>query len=300
MKPLAVILISTVLAAGAAALTVKILEPSRAAEGTPPTEQLRERINSLESNITGLRKDLAEMKSAKPAAPESSARVSNADIESAVARWLEKNSNKVAGAVAPANGNTKSGAAATDDVAAMVAKLRDSRLNASARHELWQAVNKAGITDKVVEAMEAYVKDNPGSADAQCDLGNAYIMALQFVPDGPEKGKFAIKADSSYDKSLEIDPRHWEARFSKATALSFWPPIFGKQNEAISQFETLRKQQEEAGGVKPEYAQTYQFLGNLYDQAGKADKAAEVWQKGASLFPDNASLKQAAAGKSGK
>jgi cytochrome c-type biogenesis protein CcmH/NrfG len=111
------------------------------------------------------------------------------------------------------------------------------------------------------------------------------------VPDGQERGLYATKADQAFDAALASDPQHWTARFSKAMSLSFWPPIFGKQGEAITQFETIVAQQESSGQAKPEFAQSYLFLGNLYAQGGKADKAAEVWKKGLSLFPENESLK---------
>jgi tetratricopeptide (TPR) repeat protein len=72
-------------------------------------------------------------------------------------------------------------------------------------------------------------------------------------------------------------------------SLSFWPPIMGKQPEAIQQFEMALAQQE-ARPSRPEYAQTYLFLGNLYRQQGNAARAKEIWKKGSELFPENDEL----------
>jgi tetratricopeptide (TPR) repeat protein len=83
--------------------------------------------------------------------------------------------------------------------------------------------------------------------------------------------------------------RSWDARFAKAVSLSFWPPLLGKQNEAIKNFEVLVEQQ--AGQPqKPEYAQTYWALGNMYTQSGDKAKALATWQQGLALYPGNAQL----------
>ena len=78
--------------------------------------------------------------------------------------------------------------------------------------------------------------------EAQLALGQAYLGMTQQL-EGMEAGKYATLADKALDQALELEPEHWEARFTKAVALSFWPPILGKQPLAIRQFETLMEQQ---------------------------------------------------------
>ena len=73
--------------------------------------------------------------------------------------------------------------------------------------------------------------------------------------------------------------------------------MFGKQAEAIQHLETLRKQQEVRSSQDKKYAQTYMMLGNLYSQQGKKEKATEAWTKGATLFPNNAGLREKVSGK---
>ena len=79
------------------------------------------------------------------------------------------------------------------------------------------------------------------------------------------------------------------ARFTKAMSLSFWPPVFGKQGEAIQHFEILANQQEE-GPPSGHFAQTYLLLGNMYAEQGKSEKALEAWERGLGYFPSNESL----------
>ncbi len=99
-----------------------------------------------------------------------------------------------------------------------------------------------------------------------------------------------MKADEAFDAALARDDHHWDARFSKAVSPSFWPPLFGKQAEAIEHFETLMGQQEALPQQGPKHAQTYLLLGNLYQQQGNNDKALATWNDGTQLFPDNHEL----------
>ena len=116
-----------------------------------------------------------------------------------------------------------------------------------------------------------------------------FLQKTQLSGNGPEAGLWAMKADQAFDDILALDEQHWDARFTKAVALSFWPPIFGKQSEAIRQFEVLREQQRHQT-PSAGHGQTYLLLGNLYQQMGQTEKALQVWQEGAGIFPDMAEL----------
>lgn len=298
MKPPVLLLASALVAIPISVATVKALE-SPPVDSAQPTEQIRERLTNLEAQVSELRRALS-VKS--EAAVPADTRVSSAEIELAVERVLSKRAAAPISAAEAAGGDAPSGAPASagHDAASFFAKLRNPATTAQERRQVWAKAKEAGLLDALVDAFEEYAKENAGSANAQCDYGHALVEKLQTMTSGPDMGKVATAADRAFDRALEIDPRHWDARFSKAVGLSFWPPIFGKQNEAIFHFETLRKQQEESGGVKPEFAQTYQFLGNLYQQMGKADKAAETWSQGLKYFPSDPQLKQSVEGAAGK
>lgn len=176
------------------------------------------------------------------------------------------------------------------DAASAFAQLSDPKLSDADREELWKRIREAKLTDAVIAEFEKRAKASPNDPDAQADLAYAYIQKIQEVGQGPEAGKWATKADKAYDAALALDPDHWDARFGKAISLSFWPPIFGKQPQAIKEFETLLASQSKKP-ADPSHAQTYLMLGNLYAQSGKADKALAIWQQGLAAFPDNAALK---------
>jgi len=142
--------------------------------------------------------------------------------------------------------------------------------------------------DRAVAAFEARAEAAPENPDAHAQLGNAYLQKLGTVSVF-EQGPWAMKADHSFDAALELDDHHWTARFLKATALSFWPAVTGKQEEALQHFTVLREQQEQLP-PEPHFAETYEYLGNLHHSRGQLDNAREVWRKGAELFPERSSF----------
>ena len=149
----------------------------------------------------------------------------------------------------------------------------------------------AGRIDAIVEAFEQRVQENPHSADARVDLGAAYIQKMFTLPDGPARAAIGQRIDQAFTEALEVDPSHWRARFKKAVGLSYWPDVSGKQTEAVRHFEILLEQQSSSASQSG-FAQTYLFLGSLYERRGDAAKAREMWQRGLSAHPDDSALRQ--------
>jgi tetratricopeptide (TPR) repeat protein len=280
---------ATLLAIGAGWVAPKV----QAAPAAPQLDALvGERIAALERHEQELDKKLDDLAMSIEARASSDSRASVGSVDDAVARWFAEHAASVAEkSSAATNAETSATASAVFDVRAAVASLRDENLSNEERQELWKKIREAGELDAVVAEYEKRAQENPSDPKAQVELGEAYLQKIFAAgSNGPEAGKWAIKADKSFDVALELDPHHWEARFDKAVSLSFWPPIFGKQNEAIHHFEILVEQQ---AGLPKEahFAQTHLLLGNLYQQSGNLDKAKAAWAAGLALFPDDAELK---------
>lgn len=171
----------------------------------------------------------------------------------------------------------------------LLSLLESGSLTSMEREELWNELAKAGRTKELIALFEARAASSPSDPDLQVELGGAYLRMLQEVGQSALAGVWAGKADSAFDRALELDPRHADARLSKAISLSFWPPIFGKQAEAVKQFETLIGQLEGAS-LQPNQAQAWLMLGNLHQQQGKTDAALAVWKQGSELFPSDPSF----------
>lgn len=154
--------------------------------------------------------------------------------------------------------------------------------------ELWARLVAEGRDKEVLDHLKAIAEANPNDPEAQLALGSAYLGRTQQSA-GPMAGLYATLADEALDRALAADPEHWEARFTKAVALSFWPANFGKQPESIQQFETLIQQQQ-ALTPSADHAQSHFFLGNLYQQTGRPDMALAAWKRCLELFPGNEAL----------
>ena len=170
-----------------------------------------------------------------------------------------------------------------------LATITDSSARHGQKQEAWKRIAERGLLDDAVGELEARAEAYPQDADAQSDLGNAYIQKI-FSVDGAAKGIWSMKANAAYDKALAVDDHHWTARFSKAVNYSFNPPVFGLQGKAIEQFEILIDQQEASGQSESRFDQPYLLLGNLYSNQGKDAKAREVWQRGSEQLPDSSEL----------
>jgi tetratricopeptide (TPR) repeat protein len=290
--PLALTMVAGVaLLAGAAGSLLARGEPRSEAESAEESRRLAvliDRLESMEREQAALRQALDGLAPAGALASRATA-ISVADIDAAVARYLDEQAASTLASATPADDAADAPAEPALDPQALFGQLLDTTLGPEQRQALWDQGREAGLLDQIVALFEQRARDNPHDPDAQVELGEAYIQKIFEVGDGPAAGEWAGKADQAYDAALAIDERHWEARFSKAVALSFWPPIFGKQAEAIDQLQILLEQQ---AGQAPQskHVQAYLALGNLYLQSGKLEEAQGVFAAGLKLFPNDAEL----------
>jgi tetratricopeptide (TPR) repeat protein len=292
---LPVVLLSLPAGALAAAVTVPFVSAkqdglSESAEALQRASaslgELARRLDELEQGLAGLRSERA------PA----SARVPLDEIESAVASYMERRDAANAGSEADStvaqDGATAAAATqAEPSVDEAFEQLTAGELSEDERQKLWASMGKRGLSDALVAKFEAAVERSPNDPDLRVDLGGAYLQKI-FEAGGssPMAGMWAMKADGAFDAALALDDHHWDARFSKAVSYSFWPPALGMQNKAIAQFEILLEQQQ-GQPADPQHAQTYYFLGNMYQQTGNPQKALQIWQQGLTLYPESDELK---------
>ncbi|MCA9321858.1 MAG: hypothetical protein KDB53_14040 [Planctomycetes bacterium] len=212
-------------------------------------------------------------------------------ITDAVADRLANRSPKDISDAKVTGAATESAAAREFDLSAAVQKLSAPDLSAADRRRIMEQVAELGLHDQFIAALEARAQQDPRDPDVQADLGEALINKLTSGGVSQlEVMKLATRADKAYDQALDAESTHWRARFNKAVSLSFWPPITGKQPEAIKNFETLVEQQRQMP-ASDQHAQTYLLLGNMYLQQGQTEKARATWREGLERFPRDESLK---------
>jgi tetratricopeptide (TPR) repeat protein len=292
-RALPILLISVAVSAavgGAVAIAVAPDAPVQADESAhADSARIASALEKLEARQGELERSLADLRDAASAA-SSNARSEVVDVDAAIERWMQAHSAQLAAhkgdevAAAPQKSREQK-------LADALARLNDKKLGDVERQRLWREFEKEGLGDELLAEFERRVESDPSNPDLKVDLAGVYFMKIAEVGNGPEAGVWGTKADQMLDAALELDDHHWEARFTKAIALSFWPDFLGKKKEAASHLEILVAQQ----ATQPKqdhFAQTHLFLGNMYQQLGQTDKAIAAWQTGLAQFPGNSEIKK--------
>jgi hypothetical protein len=157
------------------------------------------------------------------------------------------------------------------------------------RQAAWKELKDSGRLADAAAELELRMANDPKNALYPAALGEAYLKLCGTTTDVRQQAIWAMTADADFETALNLDPSNWDARYTKAVGMSYWPASLNKGDEVIQQFNTLITQQEQQA-PQPEFAQTYEQLGKQYQKAGQTDAAQQVWQRGAALYPDNSAL----------
>lgn len=171
-----------------------------------------------------------------------------------------------------------------------IESITSPRATHAQKEAAWKQLRESGKLDQAIADLEQRAASSAGVAEYPAALGQAYLQKCGTIQDVREQGILAMKADQVFDAALNLDSNNWEARFTKAFAMSFWPTQMNKGNEVMQHFVTLVEQQE-AQTPQPHFAQTYFRLGDEYQKYGHADYAKQAWQRGAALFPEDRDLR---------
>lgn len=154
----------------------------------------------------------------------------------------------------------------------------------------WDQFNSTNTLDRALAILAERTQSDPSLPEPFAALGMGYLRKCGMIKDVREMGILAMNADKAFEQALELDPKNWEARFTRAVAMSFWPPELNKGPEVLENFRTLIEQQE-TQVPQPHFAMTYVKLGEEYNKLGYSDFAQQVFSRGASLYPQNTELR---------
>jgi tetratricopeptide (TPR) repeat protein len=169
--------------------------------------------------------------------------------------------------------------------------LLSSTTDFETKQAVWDRLRAGGRLGEVIAGLERAVADDPQSADKAAALGEAYYKQAGGTQDVRERALAAMKGDAMLDEALKNDPSNWEARYTKAVGMSYWPAELNRGQEVVDQFQRLIQQQE-TQPVQPQFARSYVRLGDQYQKLGHYQEAEQAWQQGLTAFPDNNDLKK--------
>ena len=145
----------------------------------------------------------------------------------------------------------------------------------------------------MIAALEKAIAADPSNPDLYTALASAHVSKLAAgLADGPAAGPVYAKAIQAYDKAIELNPEHWDARYYKAFTTSMAPEVVGLRPMSIRLFEDL-VQRQEALPKQDDFRRTYMRLGTLYKDAGNTEKAKALWTRGLERFPDDSAIRAA-------
>ena len=173
--------------------------------------------------------------------------------------------------------------------------------NQTQKQALLEELRRTRQLDAALTQLRQLAAEHPNDPSIPTTIGQTLLKQAQTLAeagDGDhlnEMGILGLQANQSFDAALKIDPQNWEAQFTKAAMMYYWPAELGRDNEVIQRLSNLIDQQETLPG-QADFAQTYVVLGNEYQKLGQRDKAQATWTLGLEKFPGNPMLLQKTSG----
>lgn len=152
------------------------------------------------------------------------------------------------------------------------------------------AAERKRAADEAEREYRARLREHPGDSDLR--VGLAQVLVRCQLPHAGVTGVMSIigAAEAELRAVLAERADHWNAAFTLAMLLRNMPPMLGRGDDAVREFERLIAQQGDRAD-RPGFALPFVHLGDLHEQAVRRTAAIEVWRRGLTLFPDHAELR---------
>jgi hypothetical protein len=157
-----------------------------------------------------------------------------------------------------------------------------------------QAAEALRAADADEARLRAAVAANPRDADALVALATVLVRCRVPFAELAAQGQLAGEGVELLQRALEIEPRHWLARFTLGAVYFRMPSFLGRAGDAARELDRLIA---DHGGAPPSpaLARAFEMRGVLHARAGRADSARAVWRRGAVAFPADTALARLAA-----
>src|SRR5271157_1542151 len=109
----------------------------------------------------------------------------------------------------------------------------------------WKQLQDSSRLADAAAELEQLMANDPKNALYPAALGQAYLKLCATTTDVRQQAIWAMTADADFETALNLDPSNWDARYTKAVGMSYWPASLNKGDEVIQQFNMLIQQQEQ-------------------------------------------------------
>jgi vitamin B12 transporter len=157
---------------------------------------------------------------------------------------------------------------------------------AAAERRLSEAATHASVAEAAFRSRIAMRPD-----DVRALVGLARTLGACRIPgaDIARAGELSAESIDLLKRALEIEPRHWLARYTLALNYYRAPSFLGRSGDAARQFDHLIAQQGSRNDIA-EFARPFEYRGVLWERAGERDSAIAVWNRGHAIFPADTAL----------
>ncbi len=130
----------------------------------------------------------------------------------------------------------------------------------------------------------------PRDVEALVGLARAESQCIIPSADMATQGELSAHAIELLENALEMEPKHWTARFILASINLRSPSFLGRAPRAAKDFDELLRQQGDRTD-NPRFARVFEYRGVMYARMGQADSARALFERGARLFPADTTLR---------
>jgi hypothetical protein len=149
---------------------------------------------------------------------------------------------------------------------------------------------QAAVTGKLAqEHFESALARAPKDADLMVGLARALTQCILPTADLAGQGDLSGRAIELLQNALDVDPRHFTARFVLANIYLQSPSFLGRAPLAAKEFDTLLEQMGDRTD-NARYARVFELRGKMFARSKMEDSARALFARGHKLFPADSAL----------
>ena len=112
--------------------------------------------------------------------------------------------------------------------AAAVDTLTSVRATHAEKQAALKQLQDSGRLADAAAELEQRKSADPQNALYPTALGQAYLRLCATTTDVRQQAIWGMTADADFETALNLDPSNWDARFTRAVAMSYWPDTLNK------------------------------------------------------------------------
>lgn len=173
----------------------------------------------------------------------------------------------------------------TDEMLDILSAIENGTVTQAMIERGYGLLSRTKRYDEAVDLIEPVINEKYADRpEAFMHLSQVHVMGIMNAASTNERRRHLRGAIRAFDRVLELDPEHYQARFQKAFYLAQFQDWLGQRAASVEHFEQIIG---DAALYPPkDVADVCFHLGMVYQRVGNAGKAREAWERGLGFDPD--------------